>query len=83
MIKIIKKKPTSPFLQIKVIYRVVVQYPNPDILEYMPTDHIFRIPNFYFWRQKENRIESWTIIYFFPVTSFPVVSDVTLGSHSA
>ena len=69
MMKIIRKRPTSPFLQIKVIYRV--QYPNPNILEYMPTDHIFRIPNFYFWRQKENRIESWTIIYFFSCDLIP------------
>ena len=51
IMKFFRKRPTSPFLQIKIIYRV--QYPNPDILEYMPTDLIF--PNFYFLRQKKRK----------------------------
>ena len=78
--KIIRKRPTSPFFQIKLIYRV--QYPNPNILEYMPTDLI--VPNFYFLRQKKKtELKVERLFIFFPVTSFPVVSDVTLGSHSA
>ena len=74
--KIIRKRPTSPFFQLKLIYRV--QYPNPSILEYMP------IRNFYFLRQKKKtELKVERLFIFFPVTSFPVVSDVTLGSHSA